>query len=613
MRYLFLLLSFVAHAQLTSVNQQSLPFYSIVKNSGFENGKANWTATAGSFTVSSNNPISGKYRGEIDFSASSQYLRSELVDIPKGLWGKNCLARFKYGGGGTADIYYRVTDGTNTLAGYTATSTSFKITTAPSVTSDSLDMAFPCPATGAQLRIEFEAAGNAAQLLIDDVYIGENFRVGTVAQAELVGTIKIDGCSSFWSTTSGSYGDFSVNTGCSYTTTGKISNPSTMLPGFNLSGAPGNYMIVATGLPAYLSTAASTCGYRMTDGTDTSIEENVGTLINSGQSNLSFSILKSTTFSTQFRIQAKRINGTGNCETYGLGTNSYPLTFKVYRFPLAADTVVSAGVPYQGGSLIYPGTTNCNWESTSGTWANFAADTDCPTPTVTGNVQAPGTKIPGMTVASLEAGEYMVVLNAHKYIDGASSCSWRISDGTNTSATLIGYAINTATTPSTFVGRFSYSSKQSNLTFQVQTIRTSGANTCSVNNATASVNAFEMFLIPLSPSITMPNLVGSVTSNTSGSERIERATITYSAGTPTIVRQSGSWIDSLDDVGTGQVNFNIKTGMFSAAPTCTCSTEQGLCQLYDADPSVSDVQFWVTNPGGTAQDYPFNVICVGPR
>jgi hypothetical protein len=588
-------------------------YTNILDNPSFEDGISNYAVTgSATLTQSSTTPAFGTYKAIVDFSAASEYFRNTTQTIPEGLYGKNCLVRFRYQGGGTSDIYYRVTDGTNTLAGYTATSTSFKITSAVTSWTDSLDLAFPCPSSGG-LRLELESAGNAAALSIDDIYIGENFRVGTVAQAELVGTIKISGCSGAWSSTSGSYGDYSVNTGCTYVTTGKISNPSTMLPGFNLSGAPGRYWIVATGLVGYTGTALSTCAYRMTDGTDNSLEDNLGgSLQDSSVSNFNFSIEKTTAFSTQFRIQTKRQTGTGTCQTYGQGSADYPLTFKVYRFPLASDTVVSAGVPYQGGSVKYAGATNCNWGTTSTSFANFSADSDCNLASTSGNVAA-ATKIPGFTVSSLEAGSYMVIANGFQQQSSAGyTCFTRLTDGTNYSATSAAYGGGADPTlaPFTNILYVTYTSKQSNLTFQIQGKVSSGA-TCIVNGSATDGTGPNFALIPLSPSITMPNLVGSVTSNTTGSERIERASISYFNPTPTVARQSGTWIDTVTESSTGLTRITYKTGIFSGNPSCTCSAEDTLCQISTNNSSYVDVITADFAGAGDVSDY--EIICMGPR
>jgi hypothetical protein len=59
-----------------------------------------------------------------------------------------------------------------------------------------------------------------------------------------------------------------------------------------------------------------------------------------------------------------------------------------------------------------------------------------------------------------------------------------------------------------------------------------------------------------------------VVSSSSG-EAIERARISWSGGTPQVDFETGNWLSSPTDVGTGEVSFTM-TG-FSAQPSCFCT------------------------------------------
>jgi hypothetical protein len=87
------------------------------------------------------------------------------------------------------------------------------------------------------------------------------------------------------------------------------------------------------------------------------------------------------------------------------------------------------------GTLRYAGTTNCNWSVSSATFASFALDTDCPTPTVTGSIQAPATKVPGFTIPSgVGAGNLMII--AKGVFGGVAGAfqAFRLTDGTSNSS-----------------------------------------------------------------------------------------------------------------------------------------------------------------------------------
>lgn len=86
------------------------------------------------------------------------------------------------------------------------------------------------------------------------------------------------------------------------------------------------------------------------------------------------------------------------------------------------------------GSLKYAGTTNCNWSVSSASFVNFAADADCPTATVSGQVQAPGTKIPGFTLpASVGVGTLFIVAKGEFGGTAGAFQAFRLTDGTNNS------------------------------------------------------------------------------------------------------------------------------------------------------------------------------------
>lgn len=138
------------------------------------------------------------------------------------------------------------------------------------------------------------------------------------------------------------------------------------------------------------------------------------------------------------------------------------------------------------GTLRYPGTASCSWAATAATYANFSADTDCSAPTVTGNVTAPATKVPGVRLQNLPPGDYMIVAQGDNS-DTASNtifqcetsggtptrpiCGWRMHDGTNGFG---GAAVDNIATGHSYsgipqvVGHVSYATQQADITIQIQ-------------------------------------------------------------------------------------------------------------------------------------------------
>src|SRR5690606_30581513 len=131
---------------------------------------------------------------------------------------------------------------------------------------------FPCGDNSHTTYIVIEATDNAAaSIKVDSFYGGKALNIGTVAEAYLYGSLKISGCSTEPSGTSSSFADFPVGSGCTYTATGNVSAPSTMLNGFTVNNfPPGEMVIEATGA---IGTGASTgCATVISDGTHTSID-----------------------------------------------------------------------------------------------------------------------------------------------------------------------------------------------------------------------------------------------------------------------------------------------------------------------------------------------------
>jgi hypothetical protein len=94
------------------------------------------------------------------------------------------------------------------------------------------------------------------------------------------------------------------------------------------------------------------------------------------------------------------------------------------------------------GTISWASTANCAWNANSITWVNFVPDSDCPTPSVTGDLIAPATKIPGFSIKNASAGTYYFVANGLFYRTTAGSSGYRIGDGTLFTASNPNYAAN---------------------------------------------------------------------------------------------------------------------------------------------------------------------------
>lgn len=99
------------------------------------------------------------------------------------------------------------------------------------------------------------------------------------------------------------------------------------------------------------------------------------------------------------------------------------------------------------GSARADGATNCQWQIAQSTYAaDFPADTDCNTYTVTGRVTNPSTKVPQIDLDSAPPGTYEIYVQGGEVLcSGSETPSYALIDGSGTNITQ-DFVNNTATT-----------------------------------------------------------------------------------------------------------------------------------------------------------------------
>lgn len=133
------------------------------------------------------------------------------------------------------------------------------------------------------------------------------------------------------------------------------------------------------------------------------------------------------------------------------------------------------------GTLKHAGTSGCRWTQTSTSMAAFPADSDCPTPTFTGDLSAPGTKIPAAVMAGAGAYTYKVTAMFTASSTGTpGACYYELHDGTNSFGAFDTVATNQIVT---LTGVFTYGSAASR-TFEIRSQRTGGTS-CEIFNTTS--------------------------------------------------------------------------------------------------------------------------------
>lgn len=150
------------------------------------------------------------------------------------------------------------------------------------------------------------------------------------------------------------------------------------------------------------------------------------------------------------------------------------------------------------GSWDSAGTANCSWGTVTATsYTSFSADTDCPTPTVTGQITAAATKIPAFNIINGSPGTYLFVAQGPFFVSGANQDlhGFRFYDGSTASAGApIGYG--TGTSAHTITGSIDYTSGFSSKQIEIQCLAQS-TDSCSIrNNLTQNATHVDVYFFP---------------------------------------------------------------------------------------------------------------------
>jgi len=144
------------------------------------------------------------------------------------------------------------------------------------------------------------------------------------------------------------------------------------------------------------------------------------------------------------------------------------------------------------GSQTIAGKASCYFTGTNSTsYNNYAADSDCNTPTLTGYATTTAGKKPAISFASLPPGRYEFKA---QFVGDVSAvdigCAYRFSDGTNTTNGVYssppgsaGNAVNARTV----IGFITYNSTKSAPTIELQASTVTGSGTCDITDTQTPV------------------------------------------------------------------------------------------------------------------------------
>lgn len=165
------------------------------------------------------------------------------------------------------------------------------------------------------------------------------------------------------------------------------------------------------------------------------------------------------------------------------------------------------------GTAKYLGSTaNCDWSTTSGALGDFAVDSDCTTPVLSGNASAPSTKIPAIKFSKLKKGKFVVqasaAFSAGSSTSGNAICSFGISDGTNVNGFASAYQVANQGVDniSSLQAVFEYASDQTDVAFRIQGKRVEGDGACYVLSSVADARELQFIVTyyPLESELALP-------------------------------------------------------------------------------------------------------------
>lgn len=589
----------------TSAEKSYYPFQNLLTNPGFESGKTGWSASGGTFTITttSANVSTGAQAATWDSSAASQTFRSSSITVPPGWYGANGVLRCRIQTpSGTATHTIGAWDGTTYSNATTITSSSSYVST-------SVNFIWPSSGT---LAIQISSVNaNEPSINIDDCYYGLADNIGTVAQAQFIGSGYYAATAScLWTRSSTSLGAFSTTAACPAPTVeanpgpGTISTTDADLPQFTVNNlTPGIYRVQFTGFNDGGSSGTEV-SYAISDGTNTR-----------GYVSQTRPAGNSTWFQVEAFFTYTNIQSSVTFSMYGAATsgsvqignsaNNNRLNFSLIKFPSSSEIAYEANSLPNSWSGYHD--TTCSWAVTSTSYADFTADASCNLTERTnrnfGTVSTSGSVKPAITFNPVVGRRYWVCATASLFPGSAVNAAVRLWDGTTT---VLEVAANTGSnrTDIPLCGIYNAATTPATLSLQAQ----SDSGAVNISSSRQSQSSLEWAIFDLDQSFPAPILVGPrsyvVMSGGNGygstaNRRRRFTTVLENVGTAITLTQSSVNGDTftINSNGIYAMSYNdgYSGGAFEAGITRNSNGTTSVAAVPDAD-----LLAYYTSPGGSA-------------
>ncbi len=648
----------------------------LITNNSWEANTNNWTASAGTYartTTAGQFAPPGVAAASWDPAASADTLTANDVTITSndGISGRNgvlsCLVKTA-----ATDLKMQVYDGSNVISPDAVTDV--VPTSSAGFYRYSVNFIFPDSGT---IKARFKAQSNSVVAYIDDCFMGaaEGFNIFQTSQATFIGSAYIPKASSCtWARTNAALGSFATTSACVGPTVefnpgpGVIQTTDTDLPKFTVNNLPPGMYEVKISIEGE---ASSDYAFGINDGTTTSgitgangntqqptheligyfnytttanrtfevygssgtgavtLRDNVAT------SQMNFSIVRypltpDTAYVNNYSYfpTQQRITASGAC-TYTLPTSPRPSYLEIYMVGGGgggAATGTSPGSNNNGGNTTFStfltasggaggsNTGGATYTISSPAYGNGVLGAGgsvlTAAPAATDNTSGgQGGNSPYFSGAGgVQAGAAGKNAQTNTGAGGGGAGSGSITNGQSASggssgAFIHAYLPNPASTYSCNVG-----------------VKGAGATAGSGGGTAGGDGADgQIFVNEFYGQTPYPLLVGSIISDASGSERVERAKINCQA-TTAVTLNSGSWV-TCGNISSNACTCTITSGIFSSTPVCVGSPDNQnngatIGNQVQVTSSTSFIITGVHNIGGTTSaetNYIYNVICMGPH
>lgn len=575
--------------------------YNVIENYDFEattysNG---WTASAGVLAAAAGtNILFGDQSATWDASAASQTLSYASQAIGQGYKNNNCEgAIFVQTPSGTASHTLQVYDGTNVLASVSITSY-----TTPKEFSTG---AFPCPSSG-NWQLRLLANADEPLIAVDNAFLGLFRGVGTAdVHTEWVSYTPI------W-TTSGTAP--SIGNGTIKGRWRRVADTAEVEINLTL----GSTSTIGT-LIHYFS--LPTLFTRDTSKT-TSQNFNGGVFKFYDNSSSANSRMGTPQWTTSPDRVSAYFSGYGNWDSSltGYGGNGDQIVATI-RYPVVGWTASQVVMPdAQGLSWSGYHDATCIWTTTSTSYADPSDDASCTLSERTnrnfGTVVTYGAAKPGITFTPKKSGTYFVCARSALYnstVSGYSTMALNTTGGTTATIGTGGIRQGTSSGSNdeksvTLCGLVNLTSATST-TVRLQIAASTGTTTLADLSSGGTSVEWSIFNVDQPVQAILAN---SVISNVANGIRIEGASID-NTGTATIVRQTGSWINSVSRTSAGVVEINYSSSLWSVAPLCTLTINAATLIARVESITTTRLTTRMITSAGVSTDNPFYVMCIGPR